>query len=358
MIALSLVENKKFKIVEKSLRKLKEDHCRLTVISSGICASDIPRAYESMAYHYPLVLGHEFVGIISEIGKKVLNFSVGDIVSAFPLIPCCVTKKNKVICRSCKDKKFNLCDDYSYYGSRTDGSFAENFDVNQWNLFKISRNLPTEFGSLIEPTAVVFNIVSKLKKDLHSKKKVLVLGAGFLGQTLIRVIKKIARHYQIYIFDRNEFKLDLSKKFSVEQYVSSKSKSNLDIEKKLNSKFDIVVETTGNEECFKKAISFVKKEGEIIYSGNINKNLILQKNKVSEILRKQINIKGVWNSSFKSKNDNWKQSHSFLLKSKDFEELISHESSLENSIKLLDKIYEMKNGKRKNIYLKGLIKNF
>ncbi len=358
MISLALVKNKKFKIVNKSLKKLKNNHCRINILASGICASDIPRAYDSMAYHYPLVLGHEFVGKITEIGKNVTKFSKGDIVSAFPLVPCCLNKKIINTCENCNEEKFNLCNNYSYYGSRIDGSFAEFLDVNQWNLFKVSKNLPFEQSSLIEPTAVVFNIISKFKNDLNDKKKVLILGAGFLGQILARILKKIARHHQVHILDRNKFKLNLGKKFSTAQYLSLKGKENLHFQKELISKFDIVIETTGNNQCFKEAIMFTKKDGKVFYSGNINKDLVFKKNEVSEILRKQINIKGVWNSSFKCKNDNWKQAHSFLLKSKAFEELITHEIDLENAVQLLDSINEIKKGKRKNDYVKGVIKNY
>jgi len=103
---------------------------------------------------------------------------------------------------------------------------------------------------------------------------------------------------------------------------------------------------------------YLQKKMEKFYSGNIDKSLFLKKNEVSDILRKQINIKGVWNSSFKTKNNDWKQAHTFLLENKRFEELISHETNLENSAKLLDLINEMKKGKRKNNYIKGVIKNY
>ena len=71
-------------------------------------------------------------------------------------------------------------------------------------------------------------------------------------------------------------KLNLGKKFSTAQYLSIKENSRL--KKELNSKFDIVIETTGNNECFKDAIMFAKKDGKVFYSGNINKSLVFKKN--------------------------------------------------------------------------------
>ena len=71
MIALSLIKNKKFKLINKKLsKKVLPNQCRIEILYSGICASDIPRAFESMAYNYPLVMGHEFVGKIIETGKR------------------------------------------------------------------------------------------------------------------------------------------------------------------------------------------------------------------------------------------------------------------------------------------------
>ena len=86
MIALSLYKNKKLKLVNKKIsNKVKPKGCRIKILYSGVCASDIPRAFQSMAYRYPLVMGHEFVGRVIKTGSKVNNFEIGDLVSAFPL---------------------------------------------------------------------------------------------------------------------------------------------------------------------------------------------------------------------------------------------------------------------------------
>jgi L-iditol 2-dehydrogenase len=349
MISLTLVQNKKFKLLNTKLKKLKDNQCRIDILCSGICSSDIPRAFDSMAYHYPLVLGHEFVGVIKKIGRKVTRFSEGDLVSAFPLVPCST-------CEYCDEDKFNLCNNYNYHGSRIDGSFAESLNVNEWNLFKISKNLPIEKACLIEPTAVVFNIISKIKYNLHYKKKILILGAGFLGQTLSRILKITTNNFQIDILDRNKFKLNISEKYTDEQYLFSKDKDNLYIKKLLDSKYDFVIETTGNNECFKDAVLYAKKDSVVIYSGNINKNLVFNKKEVSNILRKQLILKGVWNSSFKSKNNDWNKAHSFLLKTRNFEDLVTHETELPNAMNLLNLVNKIKKGKKINNYIKGIIK--
>ena len=81
---------------------------------------------------------------------------------------------------------------------------------------------------------------------------------------------------------------------------------------------------------------------------------------MSNILRKEITIKGVWNSSFKKKKNNWQSAENFLLKSKnaDLEQLITHTVDLEKSSTLLRKIYLSKNKSIKLDYIKGIIKSF
>ena len=301
MIALSLLNNKKFKLVNKKLsKKVLSTQCRIEILYSGICASDIPRAFESMAYKYPLVMGHEFIGRVIDTGSKCKNFELGDIVSAFPLIPCSI-QSTKKSCIYCDEKKFNLCDNYDYYGSRRDGSFCEVLDVNEWNLFKLNQKHNYKLYSLIEPTAVSFNIIENLKKILRSNLDILVLGAGFIGQITSRILYSYGKKNHIYILDRNKFKLDFAKKYSFKQIlVPKKNFQKQSFVSEFNSKFDIVIETTGKDINFLNALHFAKKDGTVIYSGNIDKKLFT-KAQASNILRKQLTIKGIWNSSFKSK---------------------------------------------------------
>jgi len=294
---------------------------------------------------------------IIKTGSRVSQFQTGDIVSAFPLVPCAATKKNN--CEYCNIEKFNLCNDYDYYGSRRDGSFCEILDVNEWNLFKITKNKNSiKNKSLIEPTAVSFNIIETLKNKIDLRSKILILGGGYIGQITARIIRNFFKKTKIHVLDRNKFKLDISRKETTSQILFSKNKnSNKLISKKLESKFDIVIETTGNDQNFLNSLRFVKKNGNVVFSGNINKNLIISQSQVSNILRKQITIKGVWNSSFKSKINHWKQAENFISENKKIEELITHTVDFSDTASLLKKIFLMKTGKLKNDYLKGIIKN-
>ncbi len=363
MIALSLIKNNKLKIIEKKPPKVLHPlKCRLQILYSGICASDIPRAFNNMAYTYPLIMGHEFVGKIVQTGKSVKSFNKNDTVSAFPLIPKCIHSSKKVKCENCKNKNYNLCNNYSYYGSRIDGSFCEILDVYEWNLFKINKKISQNIYSLMEPTAVAFNILDKFPNRILKNNRVLLIGSGFIGQILARILKNRYPYINLVTLDRNLFKLETIKKYSSEQilFKNKNTTDDRDVLSSLSNKFDIVIESSGYNKNFASSVNFAKKNGIIIFSGNPNDDTKFSKNQISNILRKEIVIKGVWNSSFKNQNNNWKSAENFLAGSQNnnIEQLITHTVDLESSSKLLKKIYLAKNKNIKLNYIKGLIKSF
>ena len=95
MKALVLESNEKLMYRDVPHPEISSDECLVAVKNAGICRSDIYRAYNNGAYFYPLIMGHEFAGIIKEVGNDVHNYKLGDRVAVFPLIPC----KN---CEFCK----------------------------------------------------------------------------------------------------------------------------------------------------------------------------------------------------------------------------------------------------------------
>ena len=363
MIALSLIKNKKLKIIEKNVSKILHPlKCRLQILYSGICASDIPRAFNSMAYTYPLIMGHEFVAKIIQVGKSVKKFNKNDTVSAYPLIPQCVNNARKNKCDYCKSENYNLCNNYSYYGSRIDGSFCEILDVYEWNLYKIDKKISHNLSSIIEPTAVAFNILDKFQNFLSKKNKILLIGSGFIGQILARILKRKNPNVNLIALDRNSFKLKEIKKYSNAQLLFTNNNTSEDqyTLSSLSNKFDVVIESSGNYKNFISSLNFVKKNGLVVFSGNPNNDIKFNKYQISSILRKEIIIKGVWNSSFKKKNNNWKSAENFLKSAyaSNLEQLITHTVDLEKSPMLLHKIYLAKNKKTKLNYIKGIIKSY
>ena len=85
--------------------------CLVRVKAAGICSSDIPRIFTKGTYHFPTIPGHEFSGVVEKVGSEKDQEWIGRKVGIFPLIPC---RK----CEQCRQKKYELCSNYDYTGSR------------------------------------------------------------------------------------------------------------------------------------------------------------------------------------------------------------------------------------------------
>ena len=335
MLALSLNKNSSLKIIKKKLNKLEDDKYRVRIIYSSICASDIPRAFKRGAYSYPLIMGHEFSGKIIERGKKKKKYKIGDYVSVYPLIPKC--KK----CKQCRKKQFNLCEKYSYYGSRENGGFSEYIDINEWNIYKIKKT-DIKLASLLEPTAVSYNIFEKLKK-INKSDNILIIGCGYLGQILIRILFK-NKFNNLNCVDRNSYKTQCVKKFVKKTY--------LNLNKLENNNFDCIVDFIGTEETFNFSLSNTSPSGKYILPANIYKNFKLHKKNLGKILRKELTIKGVWNSTYNVKNSNWDNAEKFINNnSKEIKKLITHEIKLSDAGKFFKFLrFKKKISKKTKIY--------
>ncbi len=107
----------------------------IRVKAAGICSSDIPRIFTKGTYHFPTIPGHEFSGIVENVGDKKDKSLIGKHVGIFPLIPC-----GK--CQQCHEKHYEMCAHYDYVGSRCDGGFAEYVSVPVWTVILVDKIIP------------------------------------------------------------------------------------------------------------------------------------------------------------------------------------------------------------------------
>lgn len=351
MRSLVLTENGKFQIQNKELDFLDNTQCRVRITKSGICSSDIQRSHENGAYNYPLIMGHELVGEISEIGKCVNGFSVGDRVAISPLLPC-------FKCDPCNRQIYAQCYNYSYYGSRIDGGFAEYLDVSPWNLVLIPDNVEFKDAVALEPMAVVVHALKRiglLTAESNNTKNVVIIGAGFLGLLMVQILNKI-NGLNVTIVDKNMFKLKIASNYNCDfAHINSKDEWHSFI--RLNS-FDYVLEATGNPNAFNYSIELVVNGGNILWMGNITGDLTISKRNVSSILRKEVAIIGTWNSTFiPNKHNDWIDSIKFIQDGIHPGDLVTHEVTLEQVPNILRKMYDHKTNQKLFEYIRIIVNN-
>ena len=353
MKAVVLKGNKKLSIINKKLNDLDNNYCRIKIENTGVCSSDIQRSYDKGAYFYPLIMGHEMAGRITDIGKDIKNYCIGDRITIFPLLPC-------FNCLSCDSKMYARCDDYSYFGSREDGGYAEYLDVPEWNLMKLPDDVSFEDAALIEPLSVVVHGLKRINLIKSNKKNTpgstVIIGAGFLGLLAVQILRKQYPDIDLSIIDRNSFKLDIADK-----YVNNTIKlDTINQWSNLSSKYSFqnVIEATGDPVAFKHTISLAMNGGNILWMGNITGSLTFSKDLISMILRKELSILGTWNSKYKSqKPDDWKQSINLIQSGIRPSELITHRITLDDLPNTLKDLYYHKQGKKSFNSVKIIVNN-
>lgn len=318
------------------------------VKACGICGSDIPRAYKTGAHIHPLIIGHEFSGIVTALGEgadaKWLNKRVG----IFPLIPC---KE----CLPCTNKQYEMCRNYSYLGSRRDGGFAEYVAVPQDNLIELPDEVSYEEAAMLEPMAVAVHAMRGI--DVVSTDSVAICGMGTIGLLLLMFLKEKGVS-DLYVIGNKESQ----KKNAILAGVNEKDFCDTRLanpeewlmEKTGGKGVDVFFECVGKNETVLQSINMTIPGGRIMLVGNPYSDMNLDKQVYWKILRNQLTLKGTWNSSFThEETDDW---HYVLQKLKEgkirSKKLISHRFSLEE----LEKGLEIMRDKTED-YVKIIMEN-
>lgn len=285
MKALVITADKNMELLEMDVPKVSEKKVLIKVAYCGICGSDLPRYFEGGVHAYPQVLGHEFSGVIEEIGEEVENFKVGDRVAVAPLIPC-------FECENCQKGEPAMCMNYSFIGSREQGAMAEYIAVPEVNCVRVPDDLSLEEAALLEPLTVAIHGIERI--NIPAGAEVLVLGAGTIGLLTVLSLRAIGVG-QITVVDLNDNKLTLAKQIGADIAVNP-TKTTLEDFYKVNKRPEVVIETAGSAITQRQAVEFVAKRGKIVYVGTSTRDVVLEPEVFELILRGELEVTGSWMS--------------------------------------------------------------
>ena len=322
MKAYVLNNIKEYSIKNVNIPEIGDYDTLVKVKAAGICGSDIPRIYKSGTYHYPLIPGHEFSGIVEMTGKNASDMR-SKRVGVFPLIPC-------MKCAQRIDKKYEMCKNYNYLGSRTDGGYAEYVKVPLWNLIELPDNVSFEQAAMLEPMAVSVHAARRaglLKNDKSDRNlRIMIMGLGAIGMSLAMMLISEGYKY-VYVCGNKELQKQTAFKLNVAHdfYVDINELAAMDKD------FDVFFDCVGTNEVVDIALNSVRPSGTVVLVGNPASDMAVNRNSYWQILRKQLTLVGTWNSSFTHENsDDW---HYVLNKLKSGsihpEQMISHRFSFD-----------------------------
>jgi len=223
---------------------------KIRVLVTGICGTDLHiyewDAWAQKTIPVPLVIGHEFVGEVVEVGSNVTDFHPGDIVSGEGHVVC-------GRCRNCLAGRRHLCAHTKGIGVNRAGAFAEYIVLPMANIWRHSAGIPLDVAAIFDPfgnavhTALAFPLLGE---------DVLVTGAGPIGIMAAAVARHAgARH--VVITDLNPYRRDLAMKAARPTLAVDPRETSLEeVQKQLGMQegFDVGLEMTGNPIAFRQML--------------------------------------------------------------------------------------------------------
>lgn len=327
------------RLEEREIPKPGENEVLVEIHACGICSSDEARVLKTGTYHFPTVPGHEICGKVVKTGEGVNKELLNKKVAIFPLLPC-------FECQSCKDKHYQVCSNYKYFGSRNDGGFSEYLVVPKWNLVLLNDSIDYKIGALMEPSAVSLHAI-KLG-NVKENDNVLIVGTGTIG-ILIGLLAKL-KGANVWISGRRQKSLDLVKELSLNTINVDNPIEDIEIITK-GKRMDVVFEAVGTSSSLEKCILSTKNSGTIVVVGNPHGDMNLEKDIYWKILRRQLKIKGIWNSDYNDEENDWKDIAKIMAKNEiPFEKIVTRTFELKDHKEAFDLLTDKDESKLKLMF--------
>lgn len=299
----------------------------LKIAACGVCGSDLDRMYKKGPHKLPLITGHEFSAVVTEVGENVTSVQVGDHVTVPPMLPC-------FKCGPCQQGHFSLCEDYDYYGSRRNGAYAEYVCGPADLLLKVPFDLDLRAAAMVDPAAIALHAILRTKLTIGSKVAV-TGGGGPIGLFAIQWAKLMGAS-EVVSIDVSKEKIELALEAGATRAVSDwKDLGDLD------DGFDVVIETSGARAVPDQAVAVMARRGEVVLIGIPNADITISDASWARLMRLEGEILGSWNSfSAPFPGHEWRTAvqklHSGDLK---WEFMITHELGLDAVAETIKQMY-------------------
>lgn len=303
-------------------------------IKVAICGTDIHiykwDDWAQKTVPVPLIVGHEFVGEVIEVGETVVGVKAGDRVSGEGHIVC-----NS--CRCCRTGQAHICLRTVGVGYHRDGCFADLFTLPGQNVFKLPDSVSDDIAAIFDPFGNAVH--TTLAFDLTAED-VLITGAGPLG-LMATAIARRAGARNIVVTDINDYRLDLAKQVGATRAVNVRTESVRDLfpELEIEEGFDVSLEMSGHPDALNQLIDLSIPGGKVALLGILPEKTLIDWNKV---IFKGLTIKGIYGREmFKT----WYQMMHLVQGGLDLAPLITHHFPFEEFQKGIDIMLSGESGK-------------
>jgi L-iditol 2-dehydrogenase len=279
---------------------VKPAHVRVRIGFCGVCGSDIPRCFVKGTYHFPTICGHEFAGTVEACGAGVEQFKSGDRVTVFPLL----WREDHP---ACEQGKYAQSEGYDYLGSRSDGGFSEYVIAPVRNLIRVPDNVSLEEAAMTEPAAVALHAVRRA--NLRLGDTVAIFGLGPIGLMVAQWVRSMGAS-KIALFDILPEKLALARKLGFSDVFDSREREAVAATNELTGGrgVHVAIEAAGVPPTMIAALQVARRTGRVVLLGNPAADVKLPWALISQVMRREVDILGTWNSDFSvyGDDDDWR----------------------------------------------------
>ena len=285
----------------------------IRVLKTGICGTDFHiyqwDEWARKTIPVPMVVGHEFVGEIVEVGSNVSDFFPGEIVSAEGHVVC-------GRCRNCLAGRRHLCKNTSGIGVNRAGAFAELIAVPMTNVWHHAPDIDREIAAIFDPlgnavhTALSFDVLGE---------DVLITGAGPIGCMAAAVARHAGARF-VVVTDINDYRLELARKLGANVTVNVARQQLSEVQKELGMQegFDVGMEMSGNATAFRAMIDNMCHGGKIAMLGIPGEAMPIDWNSV---IFNMLTIKGIYGREM---YETWYKMTVMLQSGLDIKPVITH----------------------------------
>ena len=292
---------------------------KIKITHTAICGTDLHifnwDEWAKRTLELPLIIGHEFCGIVHEVGPGVTHYQPGQRVSGEGHITC-------GYCRNCRAGKRHLCHKTIGIGVHRDGAFAEFLVIPESNVFPIHDDIPSEIAAFFDPFGNAVH--SSLSYEMVGED-VLITGAGPIGIMAVAICNFVGARNTV-ITDINDYRLGLAKELGATKAINTSRNSIEEFYPQLNmtNGFDVGLEMSGNPDAFNSMLEHMYHGGKIALLGLLPKSTSIN---WDNIIFKGLKIKGIYGREM---YETWYKMTQMLKSGLDVSKVLTHRISVEN----------------------------
>lgn len=254
-------EKHNLKVEESPIPVIGDNDVLVEVKACGVCGTDV-HIYEgdegAAPVTPPTILGHEFSGIVTKVGKNVVSCNVGDRVSIDPNCYCGT-------CDPCRNGVAHYCENMIGYGTTVNGGFAEYCAVNERQIYKLGKNTSFEQGAMAEPVACCLHGIDMC--EIQPGHQVVVIGGGMIGLLMIQ-LAKLAGAAKVALLEPVQSKREIGRNIGADVCIDPLTEDVSEVLKENDMNWiNTVIECVGRVDTIEKAIEIAGNKAVVMMFG-------------------------------------------------------------------------------------------